>query len=140
METALGVALKTVTKRKRTKKTIRVCDHCETPLIWTFAFSYCERFCLNCGAMGGMMGTGKDIPATRDLIFKQKLVDAIWKIIYGRKGMMPSGLFGRSNCEKCRDSHNHRSHASKAELEWDLIARKYLEQIKGLFDGPTPTT
>lgn len=133
-ESPLGEALKTFTRKNRQKKTIRVCDHCETPLIWTFAFPYCERYCLNCGAMGGMMGTGKDIPATKDLIFKEKLVLAIWKVIYGKKALMPQGKFSRTNCEKCRTEDYHRKHASKAELEGDLIAREYLQKMQGIFD------
>ena len=130
MESALGVALKTMSKKK-SPKTIRVCDECETPLIWTFAFPYCERYCLNCGAKGGMMGTGTDIEATRELIFKKKLVNAVWKVVYGKKGLMPSGSFGRVGCKKC--GNDHREHATEAELEYDLIARKYLEKVQGIF-------
>jgi len=136
METPLGEALKVTTRRKRQKKTIRVCDNCETPLIWTFAFPYCERYCLNCSAKGGMLGTGKDIEATQELVFKENLVNAIWKVIYGKKNtLMPSGSFGRSNCAKCNGNHNHREHASKKEIEGDLLARKYLEKVQGLFNN-----
>ena len=82
-----------------------------------------------------MLGTGENVEATPDLIFKKKLVDAIWKVIYGKKGLMPQGRFGRTNCNKCGD--DHRAHASKSEIEWDLIARKYLAQVEGLFDVDT---
>ena len=134
-DTALGVALKSVTKRKKEKKTIRVCDICETPLIWTFAFPYAERYCLNCGAKGGMLGTGIDVDATQELEFKENLVNAIWKVIYGKKNhLMPSGSFTRSNCKKCDNSDCHRDHASKKEKEGDILARRYLEKVQGLFN------
>lgn len=113
-ESPLGEALKTVRKRK-TERTIRVCDRCATPLIWTFAFAYKERYCLNCGAVGGMMGTGRDVPATRELVFKENIVNAIWKVIYGKKGLMPSGVFARVGCKKCGD--DHREHAPITAIE-----------------------
>lgn len=72
--------------------------------------------------------------ATRELIFKKKLVDAIWDVIYGKKGYLPSGRFGRSGCEKCRTSNSHRDHLTKSEIEWDEIARKYLSQVEGMFN------
>lgn len=131
IETALGEALKTVTRKRKTNRTIRVCDNCSTPLIWTFAFLYCERFCLNCGMKGGMLGTGTDVPTNRDLIFKKKLVNAIWGVIYGKKGLMPSGDFSRNNCKKCIDENCHRKHLTKTEVEWDEIARKYLKRFEG---------
>lgn len=114
-------------------KTIRVCDRCETPLIWTFVFDYNERYCLNCGAMGGMLGTGTDLPATRELIFKKKLVDALWKVIYDRKGLMPNGKFGRTNCKKETNCYDHRKHLTLSEREWDTIANKYLISLQGIF-------
>lgn len=133
-ESALGEALKVVSKKKRQKKTIRVCDYCKTPLIWTFAFPYAERFCINCGHTGGMLGTGTNVDATSELIFEEKLINAIWKVIYGKKGLMPSGSFGRTNCKKCGSSNNHREHATKAELDGDRIARRWLEKIEGTFN------
>lgn len=131
-ESPIGAVLKTMRKRKE-KREIRVCNECGVPLIWTFAFPYCERFCLNCGATGGMLGTGIDIPTTRELIFQKRLVDAIWKVIYSHKGLLPNGRFGRSGCKKDNGSCNdHRAHLSKTEIEWDEIARKYLERFEGV--------
>lgn len=121
------------------QKTIRVCDDCGVPLIWTFAFDGCERYCLNCGSMGGMLGTGKDVPATRELVFQKKLVDSVWKVIYGNKGFIPNGRFGRSGCNKdnkggySSSCNDHRQHLTVAEKEWDEIARKYLVSLKGMF-------
>ncbi len=117
----------------KNKKTIRVCS-CGTPMIWTFVYDGCERFCLNCGLSGGMFGTGDDVEATRELIFKKKIVDAIWKVIYANKGLCPVSC-QRKGCKKCSGSdERHYEHLTKAEKEWDEIARKTLEQMKGLFD------
>ena len=83
------------------------------------------------------MGTGSDVPATRELIFKKKLVDAIWKVLYGKKGLIPRGEFGRTNCKKDDGNcHDHREHLTKAEIEWNEIASKYLETFKGVFVPP----
>lgn len=114
------------------QKEIKICE-CGTPLIWTFAFAYAEYYCLNCGFSGGMLGSGKCVPATKELIFKQKLVKAIWKVIYSRKGLAPEG--GRKiNCKECDKSrYAHNSHLSESEKEWNEIAKKYLNQFKGIF-------
>ncbi len=131
-ESPISVVLKS--KRRKTKAEIRVCDKCGVPLIWTFAFSYCESYCLNCGAKGGMLETGNDVPLTRELAFQNKIVQAIWKVIYGKKGFLPNGKFGISNCKKDNgDCHNHRQHLTKAEEEYDEIARKYLKHFSNNF-------
>lgn len=131
METALGEALKARTKKRNAQRTIRVCDDCGVPLIWTFAFDYKERYCLNCGMSGGMLGTGKDVKATKELIFQEKLVNNMWKVIYGKKGLVPKSS-QRTNCKKCdNSSERHYEHLSKAEKEWDEIARSYLEKLQG---------
>lgn len=115
------------------EKTIRVCDDCGVPLIWTFAFAYQERYCLNCGAMGGMLGTGKEVPVTKELLFQQRLVEAIWNVIYkSRKGLLPDSEFGRTDCKKDNGTcHNHQEHLTKAEKEWNAIARTYLIKFRG---------
>ena len=118
----------------REKKTIRVCDHCKAPLLWTFAFAYAERYCLNCGLTGGMFGTGEDVPATRELIFQQKLVKAMWKAIYVGKGLVPTSC-QRTDCKKCDNtSERHYRHMSKTEKEWDKIARDHLKTVQGFLD------
>lgn len=138
METPIGEVLKIATRKKKTSQTIRVCGECGVPLIWTFAFDYKERYCLNCGEGGGMFGTGNDVPATRELIFQKKLVDTIWKkVIYGKKGLVPKSC-QRSNCKKCdSSSERHYNHLTPTEKEWDEIARKYLQSLQG-FLTPTP--
>lgn len=136
MESAIGEALKTKRRKTKYEKTIRVCDECSIPLIWTFAFAYKERYCLNCGASGGMLGTGKDVPATREIIFQKKLVDAVWGVIYSRKGLVPSSS-QRTNCNKCKKSSEyHIKHLTKIEQEDNEIARNYLDQFKGFLNPP----
>lgn len=130
-ETAIGEGLKTLRKKKE-EKTIRVCDNCATPLIFTFAFDYKERYCLNCGESGGMLGTGYDTLATRERIFEKKIVDAIWKVLYGKKGFVPKSA-QRSGCKKCVGNARHYDHLTKAEQEWDKIAREYLTKLQGIF-------
>lgn len=81
-----------------------------------------------------MFDGNPDKEATRDIVFKKKLVDAIWRVIYSKKGYLPSGRFGKSKCEKCRSgSGSHRDHLTPAEIEWDKIAREHLKKFKGLF-------
>ena len=140
MESPMSVILKS--KRRKTKPEIRVCDECGVPLIWTFAFSYCERYCLNCGLAGGMMGTGTDVPLTRELAFQNKIVQSIWKVIYGKKGFLPRGKFGKGGCKKDNKGgyesscDNHNKHLTKSEKEYDEIARKYLELFNKKFLTP----
>lgn len=113
-------------------KTIRVCKLCGTPLIFTLAFDYNERYCLNCGNMGDIF-SGKDIKATREMIFKHRLVESIWEVLYSRKGMVPIGSL-RRNCKKCDKGDRHINHMSKADEEWNRIARGYLARFQGIFD------
>lgn len=120
--------------RRKEEPTIRVCD-CGTPLIWTFCWAYAERYCLNCGSNSGMMGGGNDVLATKELRFKKKLVDSIWKVLYGKKGLLPRSNYQRSNCRKCKElNQDHNNHLSAAEQEWDGIATKYLQTFQGFFD------
>ena len=77
-----------------------------------------------------MLGTGDNIPTTRELIFKKKLVDAIWKVIYGKKGLVPTSS-QRNKCKICDNNRGerHYQHMSKSEKEWDKIARDYLKHF-----------
>lgn len=115
-------------------KTIRVC-RCGCPLIWTFAFDYCERYCLNCGNKGGMFGTGEDVPITQELRFKKRLIDSVWNVIYSRKGLVPVSC-QTSGCKKCKNSsEKHYDHLTKIQKENDKIAREYLQKFIGVFNN-----
>lgn len=133
-ESALGEALKAMEPQKREKQTIRICDDCGTPMLWTFFFPYCEWYCLNCGASGGMLGTGENVEATRELIFKKKLAEAIWKVL--RDKMVPPGSYTQRGCKKC-GTEDHPHHLFPSEKEWNKIATPYLERVRGLLDEQT---
>lgn len=135
MEIALGEALRVMRPRKkREKRSIRVCDECGVPMLWTFFIPYCERYCLNCGYAGGMLGTGRDVEATKERILQMKMVEAVFKVL--RNKIMPGGKFGRTGCKKeskdggySSSCNDHGSHLTKSEIEWDKIARKYLKHL-----------
>ena len=133
MESYLSAGLKAVSKKK-VQTIIRVCSTCQTPLIWTFAFTGAERYCINCGTTGGMLGFGDDESPTPDLLFKKRLVDNIWKSLYGSKGLVPHAS-QRTNCKKCTsDSGYHYLHLTKTQKRYDELAREYLVKLKGIFN------
>lgn len=133
-ESYLSAGLKATNKKKRVKPTIRVCNQCQCPLIFTFAFAYAERYCLNCGAKGGMLGTGTDVPLTKELRIKNRAIQALWGVIYGNKqGLQPSGS-QRTGCKKCAGGAYHINHLTESEVAYDKEVRKLLESAKGLFD------
>jgi len=144
MESAISEAIKVMPPRKKREvREIRVCDECGVPMLWTFFIPYCERYCLNCGYAGGMLGTGRDVAASKERILQYKIVDAVFKVLRAKK--LPLGKFGRSNCKKdnkegrySSSCDDHRAHLTKSEIEWDKIATKYLKHLnkKKLF----PTT
>ena len=109
------------------KGTIRVCDNCDAPLLWTFCWAYNERYCLNCGAMGGMMGTGTDIDITPELQAQEKVISEVWTAIY--KNMIPRGLYRSRKCKKCNSGQDHNEHLSKKEILNDKIATSIIEQL-----------
>lgn len=39
----------------------------ETPLIWTFAWRGAEYWCPHCGALGGILGSGRNVDTTPEL-------------------------------------------------------------------------
>jgi hypothetical protein len=85
-----------------------------------------------------MMGTGSDLKVTKELRFKKKLVDAIWKVLYGKKGLLPRSNYQRSGCKICKEKNeDHNHHISATEKEWNEIATKYLNQFIGIFEEKT---
>lgn len=112
---------------------IKVCEDCQVPLIWTFLFPYYEYYCLNCGGKWGMLGAGKDIPETKELLLKQKIAQAVFDQLYGKHRLLPKGQYGYSKCKAEQNCRNHNSHLTKKEIEWNEAAWKMLEQVKGMF-------
>jgi hypothetical protein len=81
-----------------------------------------------------MMDGSKRVQATRELIFKKKIVDALWKALYEGKGLLPRSSYKRSGCKKCDNEQDHSLHLSPVEKEGDEIATKYLKKFEGFFD------
>lgn len=108
------------------KKEIAICPSCGEPMIWTFAFSGSEYYCLMCGYNCGMFGA-KKIKETKKLKYQQKLYKRIFREIY--KDLIPSGAYFKK-CEKCKDMKEyHLAHATELELLKQDIAIKTLEKI-----------
>ena len=58
-------------QKSREEKLIKICSghqDYKTPLIWTFAFTGAEYWCPACGYLGGMLGSGKNVPVTKVLV------------------------------------------------------------------------
>lgn len=115
-------------------KEITICPHCGEPMIWTFAFSGSEYYCLMCGYNCGMFG-GKRQKETKELKYKQNLYRKIFKVI--SKDLIPSGAYLKK-CDRCNSMQEHHiAHATKNELLKDQIARETLEKIynkEGVYD------
>lgn len=108
------------------KEEITVCPFCEEPMIWTFAFSGCELYCLMCGHACGMFG-GKLAKETKELKYKKKLYEKLFKVIYN--DLIPAGAY-LNKCKQCKSMKEHHiSHATELELLKDKIARETLEKI-----------
>ena len=116
------------------KEEIKICENCGTPLIWTFRWDYKEMFCLNCGALGDMF-FGKGVGLTPELKMKYRVVNKIWKSLYGKSGaLLPESIgYQKSNCEKCKAGENHHLHLTKKEIRESRVAEKILEKVKSLF-------
>jgi hypothetical protein len=118
-----------------TKKEIKICDYCATPLIWTFLFPYKEYYCLNCGRTWGMLGAGKNVEITKELILKRNIAETIFKQLHGKGWLLPQSTYGYTKCKVEKNCRNHNEHLTKKEIEWNEVAWKMLEQVKGVFDN-----
>ena len=108
------------------KEGITVCPHCGEPMIYTFAFSGSEYYCLMCGYDCGLFG-GKIVEATKELKYKKKLYEKIFTVI--NKDLIPVGAYN-PKCKKCKDmKETHLEHATEKELLKDKIAREFLKNI-----------
>lgn len=117
------------------KKIIRICTNCGCPLIWTFRWAYKERFCMNCGLTGGMMGTGKDVELTPELKLKQRVINKIWSALYSKKNhlLLPIARYKRTGCKKCEAGDDHNEHLTNREIRNGKIAERVLKSMQGIF-------
>lgn len=107
-------------------KEIAVCSHCGEPMISTFAFPGSEYYCLICGSTYGMF-SAKTIKSTKELIYRQKLYNKIFKVIY--KDIIPMGAY-LNNCKKCDCmKETHINYASDVEIFKDKVAFYVLNKI-----------
>lgn len=105
---------------------IMVCNNCDEPLIWTFAFSGCEYYCVSCGYAGGMFGTGHRVEATPELIATKKTINRKWGQV--RKWLVKSPFY-RRGCEKCSKlDEPHGRHLTELEKDKAIWADKKLEE------------
>ena len=108
------------------KEGITVCPCCGEPMIYTFAFSGSEYYCLMCGYDCGLF-CGKIVKATKELKYKKKLYEKIFTVV--DKDLIPVGAYIH-NCKKCREmKETHLEHATEKELLKDKIAREFLKNI-----------
>jgi hypothetical protein len=92
---------------------ISCCPNCGTPLIFTFAFSYAEYYCLRCGGKFGMFDVGaKD--ATPELAARLEELQAEWDEHASGK-LLSGGVMLRA-CETCTTTGKpHLGHATAEE-------------------------
>lgn len=115
-------------------KTIKVCNTCGNPLIWTFCWAYKEYYCLNCDGHWGMLGAGKDVPETKELRKRDRQLNKLWKVIY--KQLIPRCDYKKTKgCIKCSSgARSHREHLTKREILSDKVATKILNSLEGMFN------
>ena len=114
-------------KKSKPVESIRVCEGCENPLVWTFIHAGCEYYCPSCGAMGDMF-MGKDIHYPRKpLIEKAKRIKAQFSRY--RKHIISGGAM-RDGCEKCFKNEPHIHHATPEEMKAHQAGLRGLERMK----------
>ena len=107
------------------KHDIAICD-CGAPLIYTFAFSGAEYYCIECGSTHGMfeIGRAKNTPK-----LAQRLKQNEKKFEVARKGLLSGGVMFR-NCKKCdKTNEPHLRHATKKEVAAHEAAIKRLNEL-----------
>ena len=106
--------------------TISVCNSCEMPVVWTFAFPYAEYYCLLCGNKTGMMGGKTETPATEELKALKRLIEKVWKVL--RADYTGSGNYRVSKCKKC-DNEDHKHHFTKKKIERSKASILLIEKL-----------
>lgn len=107
-------------------KTISVCNNCEKPVVWTFAFDGAEYYCLLCAGSTGMFGGKKEVKSTSELVAWKMIIERVWKAL--RQNHTGSGRYRVSKCLKCKEE-DHGRHFSKSEIERDKVVRWFLEVL-----------
>ena len=115
------------------KRKISVCPHCAVPMIWTFKWSGCEWFCLNCGDAMGMC-SADETEITPELKFQKKVVDKIWKVISPK--LLPNCHFKKNKCKKCWEQgvDSHWQHITKRELRQSKEAERLINKFRGIIN------
>lgn len=100
-------------------KELLVCERCENPLLWTFAFPGCEWYCPSCGAASGMLGFGKKVKLTPARKKKLRSLKIRWGQIVRH---LQTGGGWKEGCAKCdkRDEYHccHLTEEEKRKKEW----------------------
>lgn len=108
---------------------IIVCNNCEHPLIWTFAFPYAEYYCMNEFEWGGMFGTGHRVPSTPKL--RKELT--LYKRRFGQiRKHIALGKFQRKDCNKCKGNEYHTDHLTEKEKTAHTRAMDKLKEYAGI--------
>lgn len=103
-------------------KEIMVCNNCDMPLIWTFAWSGAEYYCMSCGALGGMLGAGHRVELTDDLKAANKKIKARWGQV---KKWAGDARFYLRDCDKCDMSSENREYHGQHLTEFEREKRKW---------------
>jgi len=101
----------------------QIAIHCNTPLIWTFAFSHKEWYCRECGATLTMFGA-RGIDSTSALKKEGEKNEKWFKKIM--KDYIPYGAYYK-DCEQCKGNQSHLFHATDEEKK---KSEKALEKLK----------
>jgi hypothetical protein len=93
----------------------------------TFAFPKYEWYCVECGHRYGMFGPqSKDAtPKLRDRYIALKTE---WDRFAGSRIITPNAWYGPERCSQCDPDHPHIDHATKAEIQDDADARRWLKE------------
>ena len=114
-------------KKSKPVESIRVCEDCGNPLVWTFIHAGCEYYCPSCGAMGDMFMGNKIHYPRKALIEKAKRIKARFNRY--RKGLWSGG--GRKRgCELCDKGEYHLQHLTPEEKKAHEAGLRGLERMK----------
>jgi hypothetical protein len=116
---------------------VAVCPRCAAPLVATFAFSYTEWYCLDCGNKLGWWMEDRE-PATPELVAKAAAYKQEW-LSYEER-LLTGGSMMR-DCPKCSNNEPHLRHATDAEVEAhaNALAELEMRRLSGAAAGGSET-